>query len=62
MIISNPITPYQTQLRQDILYAKNQIASIRKSRETAPAALYKVLNESLDFWLGKISEYEKELK
>ena len=61
MIVSNPITPSSTELRQSIMYAKNQIANIRKSRETAPQALYKVLNESLVYWLGELDRLQKEL-
>ena len=62
MIISNPITPRTTELRQSILYARWQINHIKEKRDTAPQALYNVLNESLVFWLDKISKYEEELK
>lgn len=61
MIVSNPITPRSTELRQNLMYCKWQIANIRKARETASVALYPTLNISLDFWLNKLNEYQTEL-
>ena len=61
MHISNPITPRSTEIRQQLMYCKWQIAHIRKSRETAPAALYSTLNISLDHWLNRLNELQNEL-
>ena len=60
MHISNPITPRSAEILQKIMYAKWQIANIRERRKTAPVALYKVLNESLEYWLDRLAKLEKE--
>ena len=62
MKISNPITPRSTELKQDIMYAKNQIAYIRNKFLISPACLNEHLSISLDHWLGKLSELREELK
>jgi len=58
--ISNPIIPRSAEILQKIMYAKWQIANIRERRKAAPAALYKVLNESLEYWLNRLSELQGE--
>ena len=58
--ISNPITPRSAEILQKIMYAKWQIANICERRKTAPAALYKVLNESLEYWLNRLAELEEQ--
>ena len=60
MHISNPITPRSSELRQCIVYAKHEIARIREYRDDAPACLWEHLNNSLDTWLIKLAEYQKE--
>lgn len=61
MHLSNPITPRTTEISQQLLYCKWQITNIRKSRETAPVALYSTLNISLDHWLNRLNELQNEL-
>ena len=60
MYISNPITPRSSELRQNIVYAKFEIARIREYRKDAPQCLWEHLNNSLDWWLVKLAEYQKE--
>ena len=60
MHISNPITPRSAEILQKIMYAKWQIANIRERQKTAPAALYKVLNENLEYWLNRLAELQGE--
>ena len=59
--ISNPITPRSTEIKQQLIYCKWQIANIREKREIAPVALYPTLNISLDHWLKRLNELEEEL-
>jgi hypothetical protein len=62
MHISNPITPYSSKLRQDIVYCKYQIARVRESLDTAPAILIPALNIHLDYWLGELNKIQDEIK
>ena len=58
--ISNPITPRSTELTQLITSAKLRLIEIAEYMETADVCTLQTLNQSRDFWLTKLSEYEKE--
>jgi len=62
MIISNPITPRTSELSRSITITKNRIAELREYRKFSKPEHYPALNISIDFWLGKLAEYQDELK
>jgi len=60
--ISNPITPRTSELSQSIAIEENRIARMKEIRSNADAQLSKVMNESIDWALGRLAKFQKELE